>query len=294
MRIDKFTTSTCLLLAILALLVLGWLITSDYSNRKNTQWSLSDMDLSSSLEFDIIGRSSEGRPIRAYCIGAGDSSVIIMGAIHGSEGNTAMLVTDLARYFTGMSDFLPPAYRFYFIPSVNPDGFLQNSRYNARGVDLNRNWDTHNWQSQTQGSNETKENDGGTEPFSEPETSALSNWLLDLQKDSLKKPIVISYHSFNPPSGLVQPGYRVADKTLQTDPASALLAQDIARELGYHYSRTFDQYPITGEAINWCADHDILSMDIELPYGGRLSSNQVQKHAHSILNSVKRMEGEPQ
>jgi len=292
MKTNKLKMSAFLFLTTLASLAVGWLISIDHSNDKNMLRSLSDTDLSSILEFDIIGRSLEDHPIKAYCVGTGESSVVIVGAIHGSEGNTAVLVADLARFFAGVGNLPPSSYRFFFIPSLNPDGLLKNSRSNARRVDLNRNWDTHNWKAKIQGPNEVSENSGGTEPFSEPETAALSSWLLNLQQANIKQPIVISYHSDYPPSGLVQPGYRVANHTLQTDPASALLAQDLARELDYDYSPTFEQYPIAGEAINWCADHNILSMDIELPHEGRLSNSQVQKHAHSILNSVGRMERE--
>ena len=50
------------------------------------------------------------------------------------------------------------------IPTLNPDGLARKSRYNSRGVDLNRNFPASNFK---------KSRRNGPFPSSEPETKAL-------------------------------------------------------------------------------------------------------------------------
>jgi hypothetical protein len=56
------------------------------------------------------------------------------------------------------------------LPLANPDGLVRASRYNARGVDLNRNAEFH-WRADS-------EEPPGHAPWSEPETRALQQFIL--------------------------------------------------------------------------------------------------------------------
>jgi len=82
----------------------------------------------------MLGRSVEGRPIRAWRIGtpAAKKRVLVVGCIHGDEcaglAVTARLV-NLAR---------PIDVDLWVVQQLNPDGYARRSRLNARGVDLNR------------------------------------------------------------------------------------------------------------------------------------------------------------
>jgi hypothetical protein len=58
---------------------------------------------------------------------------------------------------------------WYLMPIMNPDGYVAYDRWNANGVDLNRNWD---------GPGSGEDPYGGPYPFSEPETAALRDFLL--------------------------------------------------------------------------------------------------------------------
>ena len=79
---------------------------------------------------------------------------------------------------------------FIIVPYANPDGTSKNQRFNAHGVDLNRNWDTPEWQSLTYLQNTSYPNGGGSAPFSEPETQALRNLILSEHPSR-----IVSYHA---------------------------------------------------------------------------------------------------
>jgi hypothetical protein len=91
----------------------------------------------------IIGKTVQGRNITALFIGHGSKYAIIDGAIHGNEktGAFACLRTAelLINYYrsdpywkTALSE-----YTIIAVPVLNPDGFANDSRYNANGIDLN-------------------------------------------------------------------------------------------------------------------------------------------------------------
>jgi carboxypeptidase D len=106
-----------------------------------------------------------------------EPEVRIVGAHHGNEKMSVQMNVRMAHYLlenygidpdvTALVDDL----EIWIVPMVNPDGFEANSRYNARGVDLNRNYG-YMWQ---QGSST------GSSYFSESETRAMhghatENW----------------------------------------------------------------------------------------------------------------------
>ncbi len=135
----------------------------------------------------IIGRTAEQRLMRAYSIGTGSRQVIIFGGIHGGyEWNTIVLVRGLRDYLKSNPDLIPENVRLRIIPEMNVDGLhmvtdgrpiseidiaSRNTipgRFNANGVDLNRNWGTGDWQPESYWG--ARKVDAGDRPFSEPET----------------------------------------------------------------------------------------------------------------------------
>ncbi|MEI6350347.1 MAG: M14 family zinc carboxypeptidase [Verrucomicrobiota bacterium] len=121
-----------------------------------------------------IGQSAEGREIRLHSTGIGCSGgTLLIAGIHGDEkGTVAVLESFLERHVRCGTKAVPAA-PVYVISLANPDGFICNSRYNAHGVDLNRNFET-NWSAQS-------EEPSGLGPWSEPESRALRDLILQLR-----------------------------------------------------------------------------------------------------------------
>jgi len=114
-----------------------------------------------SRQLHIIGHSVEGRPIELWSDPAGPNGTLIIGGIHPDES----AAIDLVREFAA-----PASYPVALLPLANPDGFVRDSRYNARGVDINRNAGL-NWRADS-------EEPPGAAPWSEPETRAIQEFIL--------------------------------------------------------------------------------------------------------------------
>ena len=85
----------------------------------------------------ILGRSRQGRPIEAIRTGDPGSSrrVLVVGCIHGNEC-AGMRVT---QHLASLVRTIP--FDLWLVPNLNPDGLAARTRGNARGVDLNRDFD---------------------------------------------------------------------------------------------------------------------------------------------------------
>ena len=92
----------------------------------------------------VIGQSVEGRDISAIVIGNGTRYAIIDGSIHGNEktGTFACLrIAELLIEYYRSDSFWKSRlteYTVIIIPVLNPDGYVHNTRENANGMDLNR------------------------------------------------------------------------------------------------------------------------------------------------------------
>ncbi len=122
-----------------------------------------------------IGRSAQGREIAAHANFelAGpppEGATLLIGGMHGDEKATVFLVEAFRKCFLAEPGLVPPCVA---LPLANPDGFEIGSRYNARGIDLNRNWE-YDWRADSQ-------EPPGPAPWSEPETRALRDFILALR-----------------------------------------------------------------------------------------------------------------
>jgi hypothetical protein len=139
-----------------------------------------------------IGTSQGGAPLTLYQLGSGARRVLILGGQHGGpERNTVELVQAIVDYFAGTPEALPAGVSLDVLSTANPDGVASGSRQFLSGVDPNRNWGGGDWRSDAYDSNaQFRVGLGGPEPFSEPETRALADWVL-----AARPALVINYHS---------------------------------------------------------------------------------------------------
>jgi hypothetical protein len=93
---------------------------------------------------EVIGYSVQNRPIIAVFIGNGTKYAIIDGSIHGDEKTGTFACLRIAELLCEFC-FSDPnwksrltQYTVIIIPVMNPDGFVSNTRENANGKDLNR------------------------------------------------------------------------------------------------------------------------------------------------------------
>lgn len=119
--------------------------------------------------------------------------VLVVGGVHGDELSSTSLVLHWIR--AAMET--PSNIHWRFVPLMNPDGMLLASpkRTNARGVDLNRNFPTPNWDKEApQYWSKRTKNDPrrypGPKPLSEPE----SKWLFE-EMERWKPDLIVSVHA---------------------------------------------------------------------------------------------------
>ena len=219
-------------------------------------------------QYEVIGYSAGGHALEAFRFGSGPREVIFVGGHHGGyEWNTILLAYAVADYFAAYPEELPDDVTLTVIPSANPDGQLLvtglrgrfsaedvaadtfSGRFNANGVDLNRNWAcdwaaTGEWRGVAVS--------GGSAPLSEPENQALLAYIED------HRPVlVVFWHSAAP--GVFSG--RCGGPPL---PETVTYATAYAAAAGYEQSDTFEAYAISGDAANTLAMLGIPSFAVEL------------------------------
>jgi hypothetical protein len=198
-------------------------------------------------------------------MGNGPVWFVVLAAIHGGhECNTSGMAEGMVGRITAEQALLPESTTLFVVPMVNPDGCALNSRYNANGVDLNRNWATDDWTADAEGPVGVIAGSGGATPFSEPETAAVQAWLLTLKAQAPDGVLrIVSYHSVVPDTGLAQPAYVVYG---EPEARSEALAKQYTAVRGYLYSAIWvGTYTITGEFIHWAGENELVAFDVELP-----------------------------
>jgi protein MpaA len=106
-----------------------------------------------------LGDSVRGREIVAVEVAGAHprTAVLVVGCIHGNEPAGIAIARALTRVRP------PSGVALWIVPNLNPDGVAADTRQNAHGVDLNRNFPTR-WQAQGGVFN------SGPRPLSEPES----------------------------------------------------------------------------------------------------------------------------
>ena len=132
--------------------------------------------------YRIIGTSVQGYPLVCQVVGRGPDVTLVMATIHGSEPAGTPLVRRLARHLQEYPDLLNGR-AVVLLPVANPDGMARENRYNAHGVELNRNFEA---------ANRVTDGHSGQTALSEPEARAIRQLVLEYKPDrivSLHQPL---------------------------------------------------------------------------------------------------------
>jgi protein MpaA len=197
----------------------------------------------------MLGRSRDGRPIRA--IEAGDPAgtrVLVVGCIHGDEPAGIAVAHLLERSAARNIDL-------WIIPVLNPDGRAADTRGNAHGVDLNRNFPWR-WR-RLSGAYES-----GPEPLSEPEARIAYRFIVNLQPH-----ISIWFHQHL--------------DMVWASGGNRLIEHRFAQLSGLPYHA---MPPLAGSAISW-QNHSLpgtTAFAAELP-AGRPVPSAVERYARAVL-----------
>jgi len=202
---------------------------------------------------EVLGRSVQGRPIRATVLGAPAARrrILVVGCIHGDECAGVAVTRRLVHAGA------PAGSALWVVHRLNPDGSALGVRQNARGVDLNRNFPSEwrpigrRWDPQY----------SGPRPLSEPETRIARRLVL-----SVRPAVTLWFH---------QP-----QRVLRAWGPSVPVARRYARLAGMRYRSI--RWP-NGTAPNW-QNHRFpgaASFVVELAPGS-LTTRRAARHAAAI------------
>lgn len=211
-----------------------------------------------------LGRSVQDREINYYRIGSGRQAVLFVGGIHGNEVGTVKLVYQLLNYLTEQQANYP-TFTFHLIPCLNPDGYAlarqspdywnggRIGRFNANNVDLNRNFPTASFQSEsvwTHGKNYQEKTVVfcGAKGGSEPETQALLRLV--------KQEKISTYFAFHTAA---------RDVMGNETPLGQELAALFSQATGYRLSLPEEWHGLeqTGTAKEWSDEQGLAYLEIE-------------------------------
>lgn len=241
-------------------------------------------------DFLTIGQSVEGRAINALRLGTGPDSgtkprIYMTGCHHAREWISVEVPLDFARFILDSYSTDPRARhcldeaQIYIIPIMNPDGleysitryryWRKNRQYNGRysyGVDLNRNY-SYQWGLDNKGSSPSTNSATyrGHAPFSEPETAALRDFMLQNPPAGL-----ISYHNFS--QIILYPWGHTREPCSRADEMRELAGRMSAR-MEKIQGRVYDYgsagealYLTNGDTIDWVyGTFSAIAFTIELP-----------------------------
>lgn len=219
----------------------------------------------------IIGASVEGRNIEVYSFGSGKKHLVFVGGVHGGyEWNSVLLAYKFIDYLNTNPGFVPKDITVHIVPSVNPDGvykvtgkngrfteadvpkdgaLLASGRFNANGVDINRNFDCK-WKPESMWRGNVVS--AGNAPFSEPESKAMRSLIQE------RAPVaVVFWHSQANAVYASQCEKGILPETLA-------LMNLYSQPSGYVPVKTFDAYETTGAADDWLASLGIPAITVEL------------------------------
>ena len=181
-----------------------------------------------------------------------NSRILVLGGVHGDEIEGIELANLTIKTFLQTC----PISNFIVIPCLNVDGYLLNQRENFRGVDLNRNLPSKNWNSIPTNSRYNP----GEYPESENENKLFMSIIRKFQPH-----IIISCHSYTKTLLLVNHGK--VDFNNEIEELGTSMGVPIVKAMGY---------PALGSLNSYSRDFDITTVTIEAPKG--IEWHQTKEH----------------
>ena len=172
-----------------------------------------------------IGESHGKRPVYAIHLGKGPKVFLYISGIHGCENVNPNVLLKIIEYYA-YNDLVPKDYRMIFVPVANPDGYeyarlsKKMIRNNARGVDINRNFECASFK--------------GENPNSEPETKALINLF-----ENYRPNLLIDFHSRGN-----SVFYHRAAMDEEYNKTNLKIANAIIKETGYSLEKPENENPL--------------------------------------------------
>lgn len=239
----------------------------------------------------VIGKSVEGRDIKAYHYGNGSTEILFVGDIHGGyTWNTALLAYKTIDYLQANPDNIPENIKVTVIPVLNPDGLNRvvgtttanfeaaqvtasqaeqvAGRFNANNVDLNRNFDC-SWQSSAKWQGMTVS--GGSEAFSEPESKAIRQYI----EENKLKAVVAWYSSAG--------GVFASSCKNGVSTETQKLTDLYAKAAGYKAYETYNFDEIPGDMVNWMAKEGIPAISVLLTSHSDIEWSKNQAGIDAVL-----------
>ena len=246
------------------------------------------IEISSEPRQEIIGSSVQNRKIESYIFGTGHNLLVFIGGIHGGyEWNSVLLAYEFIDYLQANPKLIPENLSIAVIPALNPDGLFKATgkagrfvagdvaagtneagRFNANNVDLNRNF-ACNWQARSVW--RQKEVSAGAAAFSEPESAAIRDYVLQNNPAA-----VVFWHSR---SNAVYGSMCNGDMA----PETRAILNAYAKASGYPAKDTFDQYQVSGDATDWLASIGIPAITVELSTHESVEWSKNWKGIQSLL-----------
>lgn len=220
----------------------GWiyspLFARDFHNYAQMTTELQNIaaDYSEIARLYELGQSVQGRTLWGLKITdnpdaeENEPEVRIIGLHHGNEYMSAELPLNLAFHLVQNYSVDPTitnlvdSREIWIIPMMNPDGREAGTRYNAHGVDLNRNYGYM---------------PESTTPYSEPETRAI-------RKNALENNFVLSL-SYHCSGDIVNYVWNYKHQRVPDDDAVVYLSEMYASHNGYWVVEGYDWYQTLGD-----------------------------------------------
>lgn len=228
---------------------------------------------------DSIGTSIEGRTIWAFKVSDNptqdedEPEILYTGLTHAREPlgmmNQFYFVQWLMENYStnNVAEYLVNNRELWFIPVINPDGYVYNENIapngggmhrknrrdtgcgngTQRGIDLNRNYG-YEWGADDNGSSQNPCSNvfRGDSAFSEPETQAVRDFILGHEFSN-----VLHYHSYS--NVLI---HSWGDGTLPAEPDLTTLREigwEMSKYNGYQVGTGYETigYGVNGDAVDW-------------------------------------------